>query len=62
MVEGFFALTGGLDQDGEIFFDLMLSDQVAEHLRAQGVIDAVVGFGFRVEGAVIGIGHGANYT
>ena len=62
VVEGFFALAGGFDENGKILFDLLLPNQVVEALRTQGVIDAVVRFGFGVERAVIGRCHGLNYT
>ena len=35
----------------KILLDLVLPDQVVQLLRAQRVIDAVIGLGFRVQGA-----------
>ncbi len=51
VVERLAALAGRGDQDGEVLLDLLLPDQVGQFLRAQGVVNAVVGFGFGVYGA-----------
>jgi hypothetical protein len=48
MVERFLPLAGSFDQNGQVLLHLLLADQIGQLLRAQGVIDAVVGFGFGV--------------
>ncbi len=48
VVEGFFALAGGLDEDSQVFLNLILSYEFRERSGAQGRVAAqllAVGFG-----------------
>jgi hypothetical protein len=58
MVEGFATLARSGDEDAEVLLDLVLADQIGQFLRAEGVIDPVVGLGFGVEGSRTGVRHG----
>jgi hypothetical protein len=60
MIQGFLTSTGGGDQNGQIFLDLILTDQVLQFFGTQGVVHAVVRLGFGVEGA--GCRHGWDYS
>jgi hypothetical protein len=60
MIQRLAASTRRRDQDGKILLHLILPDQIGQHLRTQGVIHTVVGFGFGVEGT--GFGHRQDYT
>lgn len=65
MVKRLAAPFGSSEQDRQVFFHLILADQVGQLLRTQGVIDAIIGFGLRVNGAVGGglfFGHMFDYT
>ena len=57
VVERFLALSGCSDQDSQIFLHLLLSDQVGERLRPQGLVHVVVWFLFRVKDPFDGVGH-----
>src|SRR5512141_2093937 len=48
MIQGFMAFSRRRHQDSQILLDLILPDQVAELLWTQGIIDAIIGLGFRV--------------
>jgi hypothetical protein len=43
------AVLGRIDQNGQVFLDLILPDDIRQFLRTQGIIHAVIGFGFGVE-------------
>jgi hypothetical protein len=51
MVERFLSLAGCVNQNGQVLLHLVLADQIGQLLGAERIIDAVVGFGFGVDGA-----------
>ncbi len=61
MIQGLLALQCGLDQDRQVFLDLILADQFRQALGAQSIIHTVVRLGFRVERAVA-FCHKRDYT
>ncbi len=62
VIERLATLAGGGNQNRQVFLDLFLPDQVAQVLRAQGVVYTVIGFGLGVEGAGARIAHKFDYT